>query len=120
MDQSFRGKKIIVVGGTSGMGQAVARARDDGGPTLVECKTVRWERHSAISAGKYENEEAMLAWKRADPIPRLEAILRERRIADDLMQAARTRAKTANDEALGFAIASAPPLAESAGDFVFA
>src|SRR5213076_347934 len=29
------------------MKEAVGRAREGGGPTFVECKTVRWERHSA-------------------------------------------------------------------------
>jgi TPP-dependent pyruvate/acetoin dehydrogenase alpha subunit len=31
--------------------EGVERARSGGGPTFVECKTVRWERHSALSAG---------------------------------------------------------------------
>src|SRR5690348_18087853 len=47
------------------------------GPTLLECKTVRWERHSAISSGKYQNEEEATKWKRVDPIPRLEKALRD-------------------------------------------
>jgi pyruvate dehydrogenase E1 component alpha subunit len=49
--------------------EAVDRARADGGPTLVECKTVRWERHSALSAGA-DPEEGRRAWQRVDPIPR--------------------------------------------------
>lgn len=102
------------------MKQAVARARQGEGPTLLECKTVRWERHSAISAGKYENEDAAEAWKRADPIPRLEAELRRRGINDDELFHRKERARAVNDEALQFALDSAAPLPESVGDYVFA
>ena len=48
----------------------VARARSGGGPTFVECKTVRWERHSAFSAGGSDPAEQRRAWQRVDPIPR--------------------------------------------------
>jgi pyruvate dehydrogenase E1 component alpha subunit len=48
----------------------VARARAGEGPTFVECKTVRWERHSAFSAGGSDPAEQRLAWQRVDPIPR--------------------------------------------------
>jgi pyruvate dehydrogenase E1 component alpha subunit len=50
--------------------EGVARARAAGGPTFVECKTVRWERHSAFSAGGSDPVEQRLAWQRVDPIPR--------------------------------------------------
>jgi pyruvate dehydrogenase E1 component alpha subunit len=102
------------------MKQANSAARDGGGPTLVECKTVRWERHSAISAGKYENDDAMLAWKRADPIPRLEKVLRERGIAEEDLRARQEQAKKLNEDALAFAIASSPPPPETVADYVFA
>ena len=36
---------------------AVQRAREGGGPTLIEAKTIRWERHSAFAAGKYASPE---------------------------------------------------------------
>ncbi len=102
------------------MKEAVDRARRGEGPTLVECKTVRWERHSAISAGKYENDEAANAWKRADPIPRLEAALRERGVKDDAMASRREKAKRVNDEALAFAVDSSYPEPSTVGEFVFA
>lgn len=52
------------------VGEGVARARAAGGPTFVECKTVRWERHSAFSAGGSDPGEQRRAWQRVDPIPR--------------------------------------------------
>ena len=57
------------------VGEAVARARAGDGPTLVECKTIRWERHSAFSAGGADPGEQRRAWQRVDPIPRLRKAL---------------------------------------------
>ena len=53
----------------------VARARADDGPTFVECKTVRWERHSAFSAGGTDPAEQRRAWQRVDPILRFRNLL---------------------------------------------
>lgn len=50
--------------------QAAYRLRRGQGPFFLECKTVRWERHSAFSLGKAENPEAVRRWREADPIPR--------------------------------------------------
>jgi pyruvate dehydrogenase E1 component alpha subunit len=47
----------------------VERARGGGGPSFLECKTVRWERHSALSAGA-DQAAGREAWQRVDPIPR--------------------------------------------------
>jgi pyruvate dehydrogenase E1 component alpha subunit len=99
---------------------AAARARQGDGPTLIECKVVRWERHSAMSAGKYQNEEEAMKWKQADPIPRFEKVLREKGVSDAELQARQERAKRLNDEALEFAIQSKDPKPETVGDFVFA
>ena len=102
------------------MSEAVNHARHGDGPTLLECKTVRWERHSAISAGKYENEEEASKWKRADPIPRFEKVLREMGASHEALEERRHRAKKSNDEALEFAIRSEFPKPDTVGDFVFA
>jgi TPP-dependent pyruvate/acetoin dehydrogenase alpha subunit len=102
------------------MKRAIMHAREGHGPTLVECKTVRWERHSAISAGKYDNDDAMNAWKRADPIPRLEKVLREAGITEQQLCARQERAKVVNDVAMQFAIDSPVPAPETVADYMFA
>ena len=56
--------------------EGVERARAGGGPTFVECKTVRWERHSAFSAGGSDPAEQRRAWQRVDPIPRFRNVAR--------------------------------------------
>ena len=62
------GNDVVAV--RAAVGEAVARARSGEGPTFVECKTVRWERHSAFSAGGSDPAEQRRAWQRVDPIPR--------------------------------------------------
>jgi TPP-dependent pyruvate/acetoin dehydrogenase alpha subunit len=61
----------------------VARARQGGGPTFVECKTVRWERHSAFSAGGTDPAEQRRRWQEVDPLPRHRARLLAWRIVDE-------------------------------------
>ena len=100
--------------------EAVTRARTGDGPTLLECKTVRWERHSAISGGKYESEEEAKKWMRVDPIPRFETALRETGVASDEIDRCRQNAKEAADKALTFARESAFPRPELVDQFVFA
>jgi len=65
------------------MREAVHRARSGGGPTLLECKTVRWERHSALSAGGSNPDEQREAWQRVDPLPRFRAALVEWGVASE-------------------------------------
>ena len=101
------------------IGEAAARARAGDGPTLVECKTVRWERHSAISAGKYENEEEAMKWKREDPIPAFANVLRSQGVTDAQLDEIRARAEKVNQEALDFAVKSSEPAPETVGDFDF-
>jgi TPP-dependent pyruvate/acetoin dehydrogenase alpha subunit len=100
--------------------QAADHARSGEGPTLVECKTTRWERHSAISAGKYENPEEALKWKTVDPIPRLAAVLLEKGAKEQQLQELKQAAFDANATALEFAKNSPAPAAETLADHVFA
>jgi acetoin:2,6-dichlorophenolindophenol oxidoreductase subunit alpha len=52
--------------------EAVARARRGEGPTLLECKTYRWEGHvvgeHAILTGSYRSDEEVNRWKERCPI----------------------------------------------------
>jgi len=100
--------------------QAAEHARSGEGPTLVECKTTRWERHSAISAGKYENPEEAQKWKTVDPIPRFEKVLRKLGANDDQLKELQEQALAANNEALDFAKNSATPAFETLEHHVFA
>jgi TPP-dependent pyruvate/acetoin dehydrogenase alpha subunit len=100
--------------------EATERARRGEGPTLIECKTTRWERHSAISAGKYESEEEATKWKRVDPIPRLATRLKEMGASEEQLEEIQQRTLQANADALEFALNSADPRPETVSDFVYA
>jgi pyruvate dehydrogenase E1 component alpha subunit len=49
--------------------QSLARAREGGGPSLIEAVTYRSGGHSRADPGKYRPEAEVEAWKQKDPIP---------------------------------------------------
>ncbi|WET76305.1 pyruvate dehydrogenase (acetyl-transferring) E1 component subunit alpha [Amycolatopsis sp. QT-25] len=58
--------------------EAVDRARDGGGPTLVEALTYRVDAHTnADDATRYRSTAEVEAWRERDPLDRLERHLRE-------------------------------------------
>jgi pyruvate dehydrogenase E1 component alpha subunit len=90
--------------------EAVRRARDWLGPTLIECKTYRWHGHSEHDDASYRESEEYLEWKSRDPIPRFETYLRERKALDDEIAGRyREQARREVEEALKFAEESPYP-----------
>ncbi|ATL29138.1 pyruvate dehydrogenase (acetyl-transferring) E1 component subunit alpha [Streptomyces formicae] len=66
------------------LGEAVARARAGGGPTLVEAVTYRMEAHTnADDATRYRHDSEVAAWRDHDPILLLERELTERGLLDE-------------------------------------
>ncbi|MFI2617343.1 pyruvate dehydrogenase (acetyl-transferring) E1 component subunit alpha [Streptomyces sp. NPDC018584] len=66
------------------LSEAVARAREGGGPTLVEAVTYRMEAHTnADDATRYRRDAEVDAWHDHDPILLLERELTERGLLDD-------------------------------------
>ncbi|QEV19137.1 pyruvate dehydrogenase (acetyl-transferring) E1 component subunit alpha [Streptomyces alboniger] len=66
------------------LGEAVARAREGGGPTLVEAITYRMEAHTnADDATRYRHDDEVAAWRDHDPVLLLERELVERGLLDD-------------------------------------
>jgi 2-oxoisovalerate dehydrogenase E1 component alpha subunit len=59
------------------MAEAASRARDGGGPTLIEAVTYRLGAHTTSDdPTRYRSAEELEHWKALDPIPRYEAYLR--------------------------------------------
>jgi TPP-dependent pyruvate/acetoin dehydrogenase alpha subunit len=89
--------------------EAVARARGGEGATLLEAKTVRWTRHSAVAAGGSGDDR----WKETDPLPRYQQELERRGIltAAQIAQI-EAEARTVIDAAAEFAVNSPYPAAE--------
>jgi TPP-dependent pyruvate/acetoin dehydrogenase alpha subunit len=57
--------------------RAIERAREGGGPTLVECLTLRMEGHAVHDDAFYVPKEMFEEWAKADPIERFRTWLRE-------------------------------------------
>lgn len=64
-----------VLGVRAATAEAASRARSGGGPSFIEAKTVRWERHSGLSAGGSDPAEQRRAWQRVDPLARFRKLL---------------------------------------------
>ena len=101
--------------------EAVARARAGGGPTLIECVTMRMRGHSIIDPAEYVPPEQLSAWAARDPIDRQ----RERLVADGLWDDGREAALIAEhkgivDAAIDRAAAMEDPRAEDVYTGVFA
>ena len=88
---------------------AVRRAREGDGPTLIEAKTIRWERHSAFAAGKYANPEEAQRWKTVDPLPRFRSELLSMGATEEILEAQETAARQVIEEAVEFAKNSPMP-----------
>ena len=65
-------------------GEALARARSGGGPTLIEAVTYRLGDHTtADDASRYREDEEVAEWQQRDPILRLRLFLQGRDLWDD-------------------------------------
>lgn len=101
--------------------EAVARARAGGGPTLIECKTMRMRGHAIHDNMAYVPRDLLAEWERRDPIARLEAHMRERGLLDDTSLATlMARIEAEVDEAQAFAEASPYPEPSGVTDGVYA
>ncbi len=90
--------------------EAVRRARNGEGPSLVECKTYRWRGHFEGDACTYRCDEELKDWVAKDPLPRFE----EKLVENDIMSAAEVEALKAEvqkevEEAVRFAEKSPLP-----------
>lgn len=96
--------------------QAVKRARQGEGPTLVECKTYRYNGHHVGDPGYgaiYRTQEEMDMWKKKDAIERLKKYMLEKRMMEqEVIDAIEEETKKLVDEATEFAINSPYPKPE--------
>jgi len=99
---------------------AVQHARNGQGPVFIECKTVRWERHSAFSAGRYENSEEAQKWKRVDPLPRFKRKLMAAGVSESRLEEQAKQCQTEITSAVDFALKSPSPTSESIYEGIFA
>ena len=85
--------------------EAVARARADEGPSLIECVTMRMHGHAEHDPADYVPREMLEEWQKRDPVVLFENVLLEHGIIDEetaskMREAARQKAIEARKKAL--------------------
>lgn len=87
-----------------GVSRAVKRAREKGGPTLLEIKTYRYKGHSISDPQKYRTKEEVEEYKGKDPITALLENIRKGKLAtDEEINAINKRVDEAVAESVRFA-----------------
>ena len=73
------GNDILAV--YSAAAEAVLKARNGGGPTLIECVTYRVMMHTtADDPKKYRSDDEVERWQKKDPLPRYQRYLSDKKI----------------------------------------
>jgi pyruvate dehydrogenase E1 component alpha subunit len=84
--------------------RAVKRAREGGGPTLLEMKTYRYKGHSMSDPQKYRSKDEVEEYKDKDPIEHCKKkLLEEFELAEDDIEVINDRIKNIVDESVRFA-----------------
>src|SRR5438034_570209 len=105
--------------------QAVERARKGEGPTLIECKTYRWEGHvvgeeAFLGKRGYRSQEEIAEWKKRCPLVTFERRFLEARLVTQAeLDAVKAAVKREVEEAVAFAIESPLPKPEEALEDMF-
>ncbi len=104
-----------------GARNAYARAREGGGPTFIECKTMRMHGHSEHDDAKYVPKELLEEWRARDPILRMEKHLIGNNLADErILKEIEDKIRIEIDEATDFAEKSPYPEGREALEGVYA
>lgn len=91
-------------------GEAVARARNGEGPTLIEARTFRFQGHVFGDQSDYIPKEEMKAAMDRDPVPALRALLiKEFQVKEEELAAMEAAIEVEIDDAVAFALASPYP-----------
>jgi pyruvate dehydrogenase E1 component alpha subunit len=98
--------------------EAVSRARQGKGPTLIECKTYRWRGHYEGEADRtytYRSKEEIEEWMKKCPIDRFKKFLLEKKVTKEAnLQKIDEQIQTEIEEAIEFAKNSPDPNPEDA------
>jgi pyruvate dehydrogenase E1 component alpha subunit len=101
--------------------EAVTRARNGGGPTLLELETYRFAGHSRSDPGHYRSKEEIESWKKRDPILRYESVCLENGLLkQEQIDAMKAEVEKELDEAVEFAEQSPDPKPEDCLEDVYA
>jgi len=102
-------------------GEAVARARQGEGPTLIEAKTYRFHGHFEGDSGIYRTKEEIEEWMKKDPIKTFkEYIIKTKVLTEKEMEEIDQEILAEMDQAVKFADESPFPEPEEALNDVYA
>ena len=87
---------------------AISKARDGGGPSLIECLTYRHSGHSRADPAKYRPPGELEKWKERDPLIIYRQRLAEFGIPEDQVAAIEAESKRKGEEATAACKASPP------------
>ena len=100
--------------------EAVKKARNGGGPSLVECKTYRYRGHFEGDPTNYRDDEELEEWKKKDPIKQFTNFLLDEEIAtEEEIQEVRDKIDQEIEEAVEFAQESEFPAPEDVTNNVY-
>jgi TPP-dependent pyruvate/acetoin dehydrogenase alpha subunit len=100
---------------------AIEKAREGGGPTLIECLTLRMEGHAVHDDASYVPKELFEEWAKRDPLERFRTWLRENaEFTDEEEEEIRGDVKKVLNDAIRRAEESPDPEIESLLDGVYA
>ena len=90
--------------------EAVSRAREGKGPTLIECKTYRLKGHSRFDPGKYRPEDEVKMWLERDAVQTtLQTVLEMKGITKAQADTIRSQIQRELDDATKYALESPHP-----------
>jgi TPP-dependent pyruvate/acetoin dehydrogenase alpha subunit len=93
--------------------EAVERARQGNGPTLLEFKTYRYAGHSRGDPGGYRSPEEVERWRERDSIPQMRMFLiKEHGLVEADVESIESACQAEVEEALEFALNSPEPAKE--------
>jgi pyruvate dehydrogenase E1 component alpha subunit len=101
---------------------ALNKAKDGGGPTLIECFTYRMSDHTTSDdASRYRPKEEIEIWKARDPLLRLRLFMEKKKLWTEVYQQdVEARSKAAVDEAQKKAETAEPPKPQDMFTYTYA
>ncbi len=99
---------------------SLQRAREGGGPSLIEALTYRYKGHSKSDANRYRSRTEIQQWRQRDPILKVKGFLLEQGVSEDNLTRIAQEAREEIQSALVYAENAPWPLPEELETSVYA